>query len=280
MTVTLDNLIYATRLRLGDHVQEGYDTATGDGETDRFALSHVNLLEESLSVLVAGTPDLTATVDERSGWVSFTSIPADNSVIEFSYQYTIWSDERITEALNAAIDERFGQYYVEGFNDDLWSEGGAEFVAQNGAGEDLDPTDRITKLEWWNETRWVRTDGWHVEVQGDIKVIILETTPQAGINFRISYHSRPGNLVDTNDTLETTVGIKGYFKEPIVLLACADLITDRIHHRIRDDRGHNTQGENPVKSYEIQNDAQFLRAQAELKLSRLKMPPLRTRVSF
>ena len=89
MTVTLDNLIYATRLRLGDHVQEGYDTATGDGETDRFALSHDNLLEQSCSITVGGVADLSAQVDELSGWVRFTNVPANAAEIAFSYQYTI-----------------------------------------------------------------------------------------------------------------------------------------------------------------------------------------------
>jgi len=280
MTVTLDNLIHAARTRLGDHVQEGYDVATGDGETDRFSLSHTNLLESSCSILVGGAPDLTASVDEASGWVRFTAIPAAEAEISFSYQYTVWSDERITEALNAAIDERFGQFYVDGFNDTLVSAGETEFVAQTSAAVDLDPEDRITRVEFWSGTRWMKTERWKVAVQGAHKVIVLETTPAIGTQLRISYHSRPGNLVGTSDTLETTVGIKAYFAEPLVLLACSDLIVDRLHHRIRDDRGHNTQAENPVKSYEIQNDAQFLRAQADLKLSRMKMPPLRSRATF
>lgn len=281
MSTTLTTLIDLVRRRLGDHVQEGYDTASGDGEMDRFALTHVNLVADSLSVLVDDVAEPNYTVDEHSGWVSFGNIPAagtDNVV--FSYQYTVWSDERITEAINAAIDELFGKFYVHGYNDDLWSDGTAECVVQTTAGVDLDPEDRITKVEFWSGSRWVRIDRWKVSRIEDAKTLVFEFTPTTGTNYRVHYVKRPGNLESLSQTLEVTGGLPTRAKEPIVLLACADLITDRIHHRIRDDRGHNTQGENPVKSYEIQNDAQFLRAQAELKASKLRMSPLMSRVAY
>ena len=279
MATTLTNLIDAVRRRLGDHIQEGYDTADGDGAMDRFALTHTNIVPVSLTVTVSGAATTALAIEEESGWVTFTNPPANAAPITFSYQYTVWSDVQVKEAINVGIEELFGNFYVDGTNDDIWSEGGAEFIAQNSAGTDLSPEDRVTKVEYWNGSRWVKLEGWHVMTQNATKVIIFENTPTTGLNFRISYHSRPSLLTNVSDTLETTSGVPARAKEPVIDYACSELISARIAMGIRDDRAHNTQNENRIKSYEVVNDASYFRAQAERKASKLRMAPLKGRVA-
>ena len=275
MAITLTNLRDMVNRRLGNDLEWASATDEGDGGSTLFRLPHTNIV--TLTVQVDGVDYTSGTLDEESGWYTFASPPAPEAELAFQYSYRHWGETRVDESINSAIDELFGKFHVDGFNDDLWSEGGAEFIAQTSAGVDLDPEDRITRVEFWSGTRWVKTDRWHVTVQNGTKVVIFEVTPTLGTNIRISYHARPGNLTNGVDTLETTSGLPTRAKEPIVLLACSSLITERMHHRIRDDRASNTQNENPVKSYEIQNDANYLRQQAEVLASKLRMAPLRGR---
>ena len=276
MAVTLEYLRTLVNRRLGNHLQWAAATDEGDGASTLFRLPNQNIVTSTLIVQVDGS-NATGSLDEESGWYTFVAAPALSTVLTFEYAYVVWLDVRVDEAINSAIDELFGKFHVEGFNDDLWSEGGAEFIAQTSAGVDLDPEDRITRVEFWTGTRWAKTERWHVTVQNGTKVIIFEVTPTLGTNIRISYHARPGNLTADNHTLETTAGLPARAKEPIVLLACSSLILERVHHRIRDDRAHNTQSENPVKSYEVINDSNVLRQQAEVLASKLRMAPLRGR---
>ena len=273
---SLDDLVELVRRRLGDFPQRRVQSETGDGVETHYKLRESPYLASGATATVAGSA-ATLTVDYDSGWATFTSAPTGEILI--SYSTVVWSDERIEEAINSAIDELFGKFYIWGVNDDLWSEGGADVIAQNSSGVDLGPEDRITRVEYWTGSRWVRTDRWSVQVQGASKVIVFEQAPIEGINFRISYITRPGNITGTQ-TLEHTAGLPTRAKEPIILLACSGLIVERMHHRIRDDRGHNTQADNTVKSYEIQNDAQFLRAQAMVIAQSLKMDSMQGRVTL
>jgi hypothetical protein len=276
LATALSDLRTLVNRRLGNHLQWAAATDTGDGNSALFRLPNQNIVTSTLIVQVDGV-NASGSLDDESGWYTFTVAPALSAVLTFEYAYVVWLDVRVDEAINSAIDELFGKFHVEGFNDDLLSEGGAEFVAKTSADVDLDPEDRITRVEFWTGSRWAKTERWSVAVQNGKKVIIFEVTPAIGTNIRISYHARPGNLTLDADTLETTSGLPTRAKEPIVLLACSSLITERMHHRIRDDRAHNTQGDNPVKSYEIQNDANYLRQQAEVLASKLRMAPLKGR---
>ena len=275
MAITLTNLRDMVNRRLGNDLEWASATDEGDGGSTLFRLPHTNIV--TLTVQVDSVAYTLGTLDEESGWYTFAVAPSTSAVLSFQYSYRHWGETRVDEAINSAIDELFGKFYVEGCNDDLWSEGGAEFVVQTSAGVDLDPEDRITKVEYWSGDRWVKTDRWRVAVQNETKVVIFENAPMAGINFRVSYNCRPRNLTSGSDTLETNAGLPARAKEPLVLYACSSLIVERMHHRIRDDRASNTQNENPVKSYEIQSDADYLRRTAQVLASKLRMAPLRTR---
>lgn len=270
MATTLTNLIDSVRLRLDDHAQEAYDTATGASPQTRFRLSHVGVVASSLIITVDSVTSTAYTLDANSGWVTFDTAPGEVT-ITFSYQYVIWTDARITEALNSAIDELFGKFYVAGENDRVASTGVAEILAQDSTGTDIDPEVRVTRVEYWNDPYWVRLTGWDVHNTSTQKYIRFQRAIPTGHTLRFSYVSRPTNLTQAADTLETTAGLPTRAKEPIVLLACSSLVAALVNRRVKDDRAHNTQSENAVKSYEIQNDAAFLRSQAEAAMSRLKM---------
>lgn len=276
--VTLSEIIRLIRMRLGDFPQKRRQVETGDGVTVNYRLTNSPYETDGVTSTVAGTTSTAFTVDYDASWLTFTSAAADAAEIVLNYSTVVWSNERITEAVNSAIDELFGRFYVKGVNAALVSDGTAEMLVETAALDDLGPEDRITRVEYWDGSRWRRFDRWSVRATATAKYVVFDGAPSSGQAFRVSYVVRPGNLSAGAQTLEGTAGLPSRAKEPLVLLACSSLIVERMHHRIRDDRGHNTQGDNPVKSYEIQNDAQFLRQQAEVLASKLKMDPLTSRL--
>ena len=272
---SLTELIRLVRRRVGDFPQRVRKTGdVGDGVITDYFLDHT--VYGTPVVTVDGTSSTDFSFDADTGWLTFNAAPTGD--IAFSYASVVWDDERIQEAINSAIDELWGKFYVKGQNDTMVTDGQGELLVETAAGDDLGPEDRITRVEYWSGSRWVRMDRWSVRATPVAKYVVWENIPTAGTILRVSYTVRPGNLDLPAETLEGTAGLPSRAKEPIVLLACSSLIVERMHHRIRDDRGHNTQGDNPVKSYEIQNDAQFLRAQAMLLASSLRMDSLGGRV--
>ena len=273
--VSLTELIRLVRIRLGDFPQYMSQTETGDAVKTFFRLHEGVYEDNGVTVTLDGTADTNGTIDYDSSTMTYTSAP-DGALI-FTYSTVVWTDERITEAINSAIDEMFGPAHVPGMNDDLVYSG-PELLAEISAGNDLGPEDRVTKVERWDDTYWVRVTDWEVFTDGTSKYIRFHSPLDDDTVIRIHYIVRPGNLTSGSNTLEGTAGLPTRFKEPVVLIACSSLVGDRVNKRVKDDRSHNTQNENPVKSYEIQNDAQYLRNQAEVIMRRLKMSKLTTRL--
>lgn len=280
MPTTLTNLISSVRTRLGDHVQEGAGTATGDGAQTRFRLPDDNIVVNSLTMTVSSVAYTAFTVDAESGWVTCTgTVPALSAPITFSYQYTGWSAARVQDAINAAIDQLFHNFYVEGVNATTMStDGEGELLAEKSDGTDLGPEDRITRVEFDNGDRWVKLENWSIRRTATKKYIVWQNAPVTGYTLRITFVTRPTNLTSGSDTLETTAGLPARAEEPLVDYACAELLGDPLARRILADRAHNTQNENAVKSYEIENAARVFRARAELKAQKLRMEPLKARL--
>lgn len=272
----LTSLIGIIRRRLGDTKQHYTQSETGDGTTVDFKLRDAPF--ENLVVTIDGTATTAFTPDSDSGWIAFNTAPTNASAIVFSYTSYVWSDEHITQAVNDATAELFGNFYVESSHDDIATTGNQEYTIQDAGHTNLPPSARITKVEWWNDPHWVKVENWSVRNTATTKVLHFENAPLEGYTLRVSFHSWPGFFATGGDTLEYTVGLPTRAKEPIVLLAMSALLGDRLGYRVRGDLGHNTQNENQVKSYEIQNDAAWYRSQAEYKAKRLRMAPLRTRI--
>lgn len=277
---TLTELIRLVRIRLGDFPAKQRQVETGDGVKAAFRLHETIREETGITITVAGVSATHFTADYDGSWVVFDGGFLPVGEIIFSYSSVVWTDERVTDAVNAAIDQLFGSFYVRGENHDLYTDGQGELLIETAAGDDLSPDDRVTGVEWWNGSRWVRLDSWHIRTTPEAKYVVFENLPAMGTQLRVCYVVRPGILSDGDETIEGTSGLPSRAKEPLVLYATSMLVTDRLHHRIRDDRGHNTQNENGVKSYEIQNDAQYLRAQAQLLISSLRMDSLIPRVRY
>lgn len=276
--VSLADLIRLVRLRLADFPAPHQQTEAGDGSTILYRLQENVYETDGVTCTVGGSATTSFTMDYDSSWLTFDTAPADEDAIVFTYSFYTWTDERITEAVNAAIDELFGPFHVAGMNDEL-AYTGPETLAETSAGYDLGPEDRITRVERWSDPYWIRLTDWEVFTDGASKYIRLHRALPTDTVLRIHYLVRPGTLLETSDTIEGTCGLPTRAKEPVVLLACSSLVAERVNKRIRDNRSHNTQDESPVKSYEIQNDAQFLRNQAEIVMRRLRMDRFTTRLT-
>lgn len=283
MTVTLLDLRDAVDRRLGNFVMSEASTDTGDGEAAVFELSHQNIIPTSLIVSVDATTTgevVAGTLDEESATYTFNLVPIAEAEIIFQYQYKHWSTAQVTDAINGAVNDLFGRFYEEG-ESTVTSTGVQEYQVYDSDDTALTHEDRITRVEYWSSPHWVRIDGWNVRNTAGLKYVHFETAPSSGYSLRVSYIKQPRPFSGTDDT-ETlaSIGLPDRAKEPLVLYAASELIAMRIGPRIRDDRANNTQNENAIKSYEMVNDSQFLRAQAELKASRIRMAPWSARVRY
>lgn len=278
MAVTLSGLREMVNRKLGNHLQWASATDTGDGSTTLFRLPHQNVVESSLVVSEDGVEADYGTLDEDSGWYQFSTAPGDAVALVFTYSYRHWSDTQVNEALNSAIYELFGRFYVENTSE-FETDGSQEYAAVDVSAAALAYEDRIKRVELWSDPHWVKVEGWRVMHKADVKYLHFETAPVSGYTVRVTYITHAGEL-SGDSTLLTSTGLPERAKEPVYLYACAELLTSRIAPDLRDDRAHNTQNENRIKTYEIVNNAQFFRAQAELKASKIRMPAWGARVTF
>lgn len=273
---TLQSIINSIRRRLGDTQQRGTTTDTGDGSKVSFKTREAPFT--GLVVTVDGDVSTAFTSDSDSGWVTFTSAPTAGDEIVFTYLYHVWSNDHITAAVNDAVNAVFGYFYVEGEHADIATTGAQEYTLQDSDHDDLPPSTRITKVEYWATPHWARMEGWSTRNTPTTKVLHFESAPASGYVLRVSYQSWPACFASLTDTLEETVGLDTRAKSPIILFSMSSLLGDRLGARIRGDLGHNSQNENQIKSYEIQNDAAWFRSQAELEARKLRQPPLRSRI--
>lgn len=275
MSTTLTQLIVLVRDRANDQVQEGYAKSVGDGVTERFSLPDANIIHDSLTVQVDGVASTSFSVDEASGWVRFTVIPgapsdADEKNITFSYQYTIWSDAQIIEAVNAAIDDCYGALVVEGENAALTSNGASELLCTTTAGADLSPEDVVERVEYWSDPHWVTLHDWRAKNHSGRKYIHFRRRPLSGAKFRISYIKRPTPLSLVTDTLEATAGLPARAREPVILFACAKLISQQLNALTHSNLFYNAEGKNATRVLDLRMRVQDLQAEGELALRKAK----------
>jgi hypothetical protein len=285
MAVTLLNIRDAVDRKLGNYVMAASSTDSGDGESTVFDLSHSNIIGStffvSVDAAIAPSAVCGGVLDDTAGTYTFTLIPIAEAEIIFSYQYKHWSDDQVLDAINGGIGELFGRFYSEG-ESTITSTGAQEYDVYDNATPTpaaLTFEDRITRLEYWSDPHWVRINGWSIRNSGGVKSIHFESAPASGYTMRVSYVKQPSAFTTDAETL-TDLGLSDRVKEPLVLYACSELIASRIGPRIRDDRAHNTQNENAIKSYEMVNDAQYFRALAELKASKIRQPAWVPRIRY
>jgi hypothetical protein len=102
--MTYTNLQLIRKL-IADPYRYAFDTQEGDGETLKFQLSHKPVKDGSYTVYVndteqddtGDTPDYE--IDLEKGIVTFTAAPASEASIEMEYDYSVFSDDEITEFL-------------------------------------------------------------------------------------------------------------------------------------------------------------------------------------
>jgi hypothetical protein len=270
--VSLTELIRLVRMRIGDFPQLVKEAdKVGDAVTVAYRLFSNVYEADGVTVTVDGTASSDYTVDYDSGWLTFNTAPEDGLAITFAYSVVLHTDEQIAEALNAAIDDTFGSLVVQGENDDLVADGSERLLAEISAGNDLSPEDIITKVEYFSDPQWVTFHDWRADnsVPGK-KYLHWRRILNSGTQVRISYLVRPGSLDSGAQTLEGTAGLPGRAKEPIVLFACAKLVSQQMNARTHSNMFYNAEGANAAKQYDLRMRVMDLQAEGELALKRVR----------
>jgi type 1 fimbria pilin len=141
MSTTLTNLIDSVNSRLSNFVQFASFQGWGDGSATTYKLNDAPIISGSESVTVdssALSEDTSLPVtaayyylDDDTGWIVFGTAPTskvkgtDAANITVTYRYRMWSDTQVTEAINAAVDFLFPNFYIVGFDDDTVTNGTA-----------------------------------------------------------------------------------------------------------------------------------------------------------
>lgn len=269
--VTLTELIRLVRLRLNDFPQQMRDVNhTGDGATTKYRLYSKVYEDDGVTVTIAGTASTAFATDYDSGWLTFTSAPTDGSAIVANYSCVVSTDEQITEALNSAIDDCFGTLVVQGENATLMTDGTTELLCETDTGDDLSPEDIIERVEYWDDPHWVTLHDWRPKNHSGKKYIHFRRLPTTGLTVRISYLVRPGQLDDPYQTLEGTAGVPTRYKEPIILFACAKLVSAQLTARTHSNMFYNAEGKNAPSVYDLRMRINDLQAEGELALRKCR----------
>lgn len=277
---TLTELRGSVNTRIGNHLQLASCTDTGDGEATMFKLPNENIITCTCTVAGVSVPKTTGTphfdLDYSSGWCTFSAAPADAAEIIWNYSWRVWSDDQVDEAINAAIDVLFGEFYVRGVNDAITMGDGneVEVVTDDTSPASLDPDSRILKVERQSGDSWLRLRGWSVHNDDGKYVHFAQSScPSSGDVLRVTYATRPASLADDADDLTTDAGLPARAAEPIIMFAGAALLRQRTAMRVMDDRAHNQQGENIVRPYDLLNTAQAWEIKASALVAKLRMSP-------
>ena len=271
---TLTELIRLVRVELDDFPQHIHDTdQTGDGVKTDFRLYNHPYETDGVTVTSAGTAlteDTDYTVDYDSGWLTFTTAPADGAALVFDYTAALHSDEQIQVAINSAIDACYGPLFVQGQNDALVADGTPELLCETAAGYDLFPDDIVERVEYWSDPYWVMLHDWRINNHSGSKYLHFRRCPAAGTKIRISYTVRPAPLDHASDTVEGTAGLLRSAVRPLVLYACSDLVSQQLTARSHSNQFYNAEGQSATRAYDLRMRIQDLRAEAELALRRAR----------
>ena len=277
---TLEDLRDLVNRRTTNTLDHGTHTETATAYQSVFRLPDQNISD--LSVTVDGSSTSSGTLDAQSGYYVFGDSGLDEGVVAvFTYTFRHWSDEQVNDAINGAIAELWGAFYTDPEFATFTTTGAASYAALDVDGNPLDNNDRVTHVHLWRDPMWVKWEHWSISHNGGQKYVDFSRPRYDGGTVRITYVKPLATFTD--DTVSMTdVGFDEKTAEmakwAVVDLAIAELISERIPVRIRDDRAHNSQNEQAIKSYEMVNDAQFYRARALLRAKVVAPPRLSGRV--
>lgn len=167
MTTALSDLRTAVDRRLGNLTERQNAQAEGDGSTNIFKLPDENIAAITTctvnSVAQTESPDDSPAagqyyLDYDSGWIQFGTTPADTYDIIWAYTYKRWSTDMVDEAINAAIDYIFGEFYGRAVDTSIATDASTyEFWAPN-----CEQVHEISH-QYSGETRYDRLEDWRVQ---------------------------------------------------------------------------------------------------------------------
>lgn len=268
---SLLELTRLVRIRMGDFPQRIHDADhTGDDSTTAYRLFDHVYEDDGVEASVGGVTTTSFTVDYDSGWLTFGTAPASDSEIILDYSVVTHTDEAIKNAINSALDDCYGPLVVQGQNDDLYADGTPELLCETSAGYDLGPEDIVERVEYWSDPFWMQLHDWRIDNHSGSKYLHFRRNPPTGTRIRISYIVRPGYLDLPAETLEGTAGLPSTAVEPIVLFACARLVSQQLTSRSHSNFFFNSEGASAPKAYDLRMRIQDLRAEGELALRKAR----------
>jgi hypothetical protein len=280
MSITLANLKTRVLNKLQDYAQ--YATATitvsaADASAKKFKLPKEHLVSGSVTLTVDGTVKTEGvaadfTVDYDSGWVSFTSAPGEGKVIVVTYQFRLFSDTDLVQAINQGL--RHAWPYLPTRKTDT------SLTAVSSTAEYTLPSDvaYIERLESSLDggSTYSREYDWTTYEDSDSngnEVRMLRMLAGVDGKLRMRYVRRFTEMSSTSHEMQKDAHIKEAAAEPVVYYACWQLLYEQIIRRQRSPEFLNDEAPNVPKVYEGMRFADTLRAQCDGMLNEYRATP-------
>jgi hypothetical protein len=265
MSVTLTNLLALVDAELDNYPMAGSAKTEGDGVTAAFLVAPLGstiVEDETFACYIDDVLTTAYTMDYDSGVCTMAAVPATDEVVKWQFTYKQWTQDLVTQAINAGIDNLFPSIYVRS-NETVTA--GAEVVCPTG-------TEFVVGVDTGGAGAWKRLQRKRYDViyNSGIPSLHFFTTPTGSV--RVHYVARPIPLVNLSDDIESDSKIPARAANPIVSYACYYLLVQKMGTRVRSDVGIVTQGQGALMPSQMNYGAQGYMMRFQFQLASMKMP--------
>ena len=265
MSQTLTDLLALVDEELENYAMSGSASVTGDGETAAFLVAPLGcqIVDDATFVCyLNGVTTSDYLMDYDSGVCTMLTVPTTADTVSWQFTYKHWSDARVTQAINAAIDNLFPALYIRS---NATVTAAQEVVCPTG-------TEFITGVDTGYEGAWKRLQPKRYDViyNSGVPSLHFFTTPSTSV--RIHYVARPIPLVNLSDDIESDSKLPARAADPIISYACYYLLVQKMGTRVRSDVGITTQGQGALMPSQMNYGAQGYMMRFQFQLAAIRMP--------
>lgn len=194
MPVTLANLRDAVNMELENFPMNGSAESEGNGTDMTFLIAPVGariVNDTTFAAFINGTLTTAYTMDYEVGVCTMTAAPAATETVTWQFTYVRWTDDLVTNAINAGINNLFPALYVQSYDDTYTPDGATyEFSAPAGAEYITSVDSRSSTTDPWSRLRRKR---YEIIYDGGSPILRFFSAPTQGY-LRIHYVGRPTEM--------------------------------------------------------------------------------------
>lgn len=273
MSVTLTDLVTAVNAELENKIYSGSAEVVGDDETSSFSIAPTgysvvndNAFRVYLGDVLLASP-ANYTMDFVSGICDMDSTPTSSETLMWMFNYTVWPETLVKQAINAGIQALFPSIYVATVRTVATGAIPTEYELDDLV-EFVTGADTLSGASW---ARKRRAPNYEVFRDGSHLTARFYSAPSGSVRFHTI--ERPTPLTADSDTLTTTSSIPERCLHPIVSYSCYYLLTQKVAPRTRSDASIAIQGQGNLSPRQMNDASNSFYLRYQMQLQSIKMPP-------